>query len=58
MYQAVLNAEMSGHVRLADNITLTSYNNGKGILVNYGEQAFTWQGTTVEGRSFALVSLG
>ena len=58
VYQAVLNAEMSGHVRLADNITLTSYNNGKGILVNYGEQAFTWQGTTVEGRSFALVSLG
>ena len=42
---------------LAEQVTLTRYDNGKGILVNYADEAFTWQGVTVEGRDFALVDL-
>ena len=57
VYQAVLNARMSRHIRVADQIVLTGYDNGKGILVNYGDQAFTWKGTTVEGKDFALINL-
>ena len=48
---------MSGHERLTEQVTLTRYDNGKGILVNYADEAFTWQGVTVEGRDFALVDL-
>ena len=57
LYQALLNARMSGHERLTEQVTLTRYDNGKGILVNYADEAFTWQGVTVEGRDFALVDL-
>lgn len=57
VFRAVLNARMSGHEQVGDGVMLTSYDNGCGILVNYGDQAFTWKGTTVAGRDFVLVKL-
>ena len=43
--------------RLPNNVTATSYANGKRVIVNYGDNAVTIDGTTIAGRDAALVEV-
>ncbi|MBQ4153232.1 MAG: hypothetical protein IJD11_02655 [Oscillospiraceae bacterium] len=51
----VNHAEMVGFEQLSDEVTKTVYGNQKAVIVNYSDQAFSYQGKTVEAKSFALV---
>jgi len=46
---------MVGFEQLSDEVTKTVYGNQKAVIVNYSDQAFSYQGKTVEAKSFALV---
>ena len=49
--------QIVGHEYLDNDVTMTSYESGK-IIVNYGEQAYSYNGTTVEPRGYLIVSGG
>ncbi len=49
-------AEMIQYEMLSDDVSKTVYDNGKAVIVNYSDQAFTYQGKTVPANDFALVT--
>lgn len=44
-----------GHEKLADNVFMTTYENGIRVVVNYSETPYTYEGTTVSGMDFMEV---
>lgn len=49
--------QITGHEYLEEDVTMTTYENGQ-IIVNYGEEAYSYNGTTVEPRGYLIVSGG
>lgn len=54
---AVRCAAMTGHRRLSAQVYQTTYDNGVSIVVNCGDDDFTWDGETVRKNSFRVWGL-
>lgn len=52
------NQYITNHEKVADGVYKTTYENGKSVLVNYNYENYNYNGTTVEGRNFAVVKGG
>ncbi|MBR4236776.1 MAG: hypothetical protein IKR85_12060 [Clostridia bacterium] len=49
------NVRISGHERLAEDVSKTEYENGTYVLVNYTETPFDYQGHTIPARDYIVV---
>ncbi len=45
---------ITGHEKLAEGVTLTTYENGVQVLVNNTDSAYTWQNTEIAPRDFVM----
>ncbi len=53
-----INQQMTGHEKLTDSLTATTYENGDTVLVNYGDKDVVWKNTTVPARGYAIKEAG
>lgn len=53
-FKDVQNLRIVAHQRVADNLYLTVYENGKSVVVNYGDKPTLFNGVTVESKSFQV----
>ena len=54
---SVRGAQMLEHIVLDSGITLTTYSNNKGIIVNYSDNDYTYNTTTIKAKSAEVISL-
>ena len=52
------NGRITYHEQIADDVFVTTYDNGVKVVVNYNETEFTYEGVCVNGRDFAIVKGG
>ena len=52
---AVVALQMTGHACVGENLYRTLYADGTSVFVNYGTAPQTYQGTTVDAQSYAIV---
>jgi len=43
------------HRQLSEDVSLTVYDSGKGVIVNYTEKPYQYQDCVIEGRGYLLV---
>jgi len=51
----VSDEQILSHNRLQDDVTITIYESGTGIIVNYGEESYSYNGKKVEGGGYLVV---
>lgn len=52
------NGRITYHEQIADDVFVTTYDNGVKVVVNYTVTEFTYEGVSVNGRDFAVVKGG